>query len=52
MEGNLKEVYFDQYCPTCENKDKPEGDDPCNECLDTPANVDSHKPINYKEKEG
>lgn len=48
---NYLEVYFDQYCKTCEYKDLPEVKDPCNECLATPMNLQSHKPCNYKEKE-
>lgn len=51
MEGDYKIIEFDKYCPTCENKDKPDSEDPCDECLDTPVNVDSRKPINYKKKE-
>lgn len=48
---NMKEVYFDQYCPTCANKDVNEADEPCNECLENPCMEDSHKPMNYKEEE-
>lgn len=49
MEENYKEVYFDEYCKTCEYAKKPEDEDHCNECLNNPANLCSHKPINYKE---
>ena len=49
-EGDYKEVFFDVYCPTCKHRDKPESEDPCDECLDNPANVDSHKPVNWKKK--
>ena len=45
-----KEVYFDQYCNTCKNKNIKESKDPCNECLSNPLNLYSHKPINYKEE--
>lgn len=50
MEDNLKEVYFDQYCKSCEHWEKKDWEDPCNECLAVPANVCSHKPVNYEEK--
>lgn len=43
-----KEVYFDQYCKSCKHKDKGEVDDPCNECLDEPVNLGSHKPVKYE----
>ena len=49
--NNEKEVYFNEYCKKCVNKDvsedDPEGD--CWECLESPVNIDSHKPINFKE---
>ena len=49
-EGDYKEVYFDQYCKKCNDEKTPEGNDPCNECLENPVNIDSHKPINWKAK--
>ena len=51
MDGMYKEVYFDQYCKTCEHKDLPESEDPCFDCLEEPTNFESHKPVHYKEKE-
>lgn len=48
---SLKEVYFDQYCKTCQYKDVDESEDPCDECLNEPVNSYSHKPVNYEEKE-
>ena len=50
MRDGYKEVYFDQYCSTCKNKNVKEFKDPCNECLSNPINLYSHKPINYKEE--
>ena len=47
----LKEVYFNQYCKTCQHKDVDESEDPCDECLNEPVNSYSHKPVNYEEKE-
>ena len=51
MEIKNKIVRFDKYCPKCEYYDLGEGKDPCNECLYSPANQNSQKPINFKEKE-
>ncbi len=51
MENNYKEVLYHKYCRNCEHWDILDGDDPCDECLDNPVNLYSHKPIHYKEKE-
>ena len=51
MEIKNKIVRFDKYCPKCEYNDLDEGKDPCNECLYSPANQNSQKPINFKEKD-
>ena len=47
------EVRFDQYCKKCKHwKENDKGlDEPCNECLDNPTNVNSHKPIKFEEAE-
>ena len=45
----MKEVYFEQYCKTCTNKDVKETEDPCNECLTTGSRPESHKPAKYVE---
>lgn len=52
MIGDYKEVFFDVYCPQCKHYRKPEKLNPCDECLDTPAVVDSHKPINFEQNKG
>lgn len=51
MDNTYKEVYFDQYCNKCVNEHTDESDDPCYDCLATPARENSHKPINFKENE-
>lgn len=51
MEIKDKIVRFDKYCKDCEYFDLDEGLDPCNECLYSPANQNSQKPINFKKKE-
>lgn len=45
-----KEVYFDEWCPKCKYHDTDESEDPCDTCLEYPSNVNSHKPIEFKEK--
>ena len=51
MVGDNKEVFFDVYCPRCEYKGVSESDPngKCWDCLESPVNVDSHKPVNFKE---
>ena len=50
-ENQKKEVYFNEYCKKCKYGPTNEGEDPCNSCLLQPYNYDSHKPVNFKEKE-
>lgn len=50
-EDVYKEVYYDQYCKTCENKNVKENEEPCFSCLAEPTNLYSHKPVRYKRKE-
>lgn len=50
MENNNKEVYFDKYCRNCTHESKKDFEDPCNDCLDNPSNINSHKPVNYEDK--
>ena len=51
MIGDEKEVYFEQYCPKCKsfNDSETDPESPCWDCVNAPANQDSHKPINFKE---
>lgn len=51
MELIEKEVYFDQYCPSCKHREKGEEEDPCHNCLMYPMQSYSHKPINYDKDE-
>ena len=44
-----KLVNFQEYCAKCVYKDKLEEEDPCWDCLVTPVNEDSHKPVMFKE---
>ena len=45
-----KEVYFDQYCKTCEYEKCKEEENPCDDCLNEPVNLYSHKPVMWKAK--
>ena len=51
MEIIEKIVEFDKYCKTCQFKDLKEHEDPCHDCLNNPVNVNSKRPVNYKEDE-
>lgn len=51
---HTKEVYYDKWCPKCEYRKLEEKDfkpeDPCWDCLTQGFNIDSHKPVCFKEK--
>lgn len=49
MEDIYREVNFEKYCKTCENRKKDEKFDPCNDCLEEPMNENSEKPVYWKE---
>jgi hypothetical protein len=51
MEDIMHFVEFDKYCKTCKHKNSDSQEDPCDECLGSPARENSRKPINYKEAE-
>ena len=44
-------VDHEKYCKTCKHKDTYECDEPCNDCLDYPMNVNSEKPLRYEADE-
>ena len=48
-EQKTKEVYYDEWCTKCKNWPVSDGDEPCNECLATPFNLNSHKPVRFKD---
>ena len=48
---DYKEVYFEWYCPECKHALLGLHEEPCNECLDNPVNLYSHKPVKFEEKE-
>ena len=47
--NNTKEVRFDQWCHKCEHYNEPETDDHCNDCLAQSWNIDSTKPLYFKD---
>ena len=49
METKFKEVYFHEHCPNCKYWDLPESEEPCNECMKNGWNINSHKPIKFKD---
>lgn len=50
MVENTKEVYFNEYCESCKYEKLEEDKDPCHDCLSTPMNINSHKPVHYEAK--
>lgn len=49
MEHIDKIVDF-EYCKQCKYEDRLPSENPCHDCLNSPTNTYSHKPINFKEK--
>ena len=49
MTGQIKEVDFAYYCKRCKYFKLPESEDPCDECLNNPGNLESTTPVNYRE---
>ena len=41
-------VRFDKYCKTCKHEKLEENEPPCDECLEHPVNLHSHKPVCYE----
>lgn len=50
--NDYKQVYFGDYCKACRFESCPESEDPCDECLEYPVNLYSHRPVNWKGKPG
>ena len=51
MEIREVEVDFFKYCRSCKHKEKFSTDEPCNECLASPMNIGSEKPVKYEQPE-
>ena len=51
MEVNREKlVEFENWCHKCLFFDKLENEEPCWDCLTETVNIDSHKPVKFKEK--
>lgn len=51
MQSKDKIVAFHEYCYKCKHRDLYGYEEPCNECLNNPTNVNSRKPVKYEEDE-
>ena len=49
--NETKEVYYKEYCKKCKYVKLKEHEDPCNDCLNHPYNINSHKPIRFEERD-
>lgn len=48
MEHDYKFVHFDEYCDKCKHRDTASSQEPCDECLSNPTNLQSHKPVKFE----
>ncbi len=46
-----KFVAFTYWCPRCKHRKTDETEDPCNECLTSPVNQNSRKPIRFESED-
>lgn len=46
-----KEVYYHKYCVDCKHRKVANTEEPCNECLSEPTNLNTHRPVKYEKKE-
>ena len=49
MEQSKKRIVSFLFCRHCVNKAKKESDEPCDDCLENPVNVDSRRPIHFED---
>lgn len=45
------EVHFHEFCKQCKYDRVKETEEPCDECMSEPTNLNSHKPVKYEKKE-
>lgn len=50
MINSDKIVNYYDWCPVCMYLNVDESDDPCHECLSTPVNQDSRRPVKFRKK--
>lgn len=49
MNRHEKIVDFARYCKLCDHWALKDFEEPCNDCLDNPTNLESKRPIHFKE---
>lgn len=49
MRDNHEHIVNFAYCKFCEHKGKKESQDPCDDCLENSVNVESHRPVHFKD---
>lgn len=51
MKSNRHVVDFNKWCPKCKHRNESEFDETsvCYECVESPINYDSHKPVLWEE---
>lgn len=49
LDNEYREVNYGKYCVSCKHADCLENEDPCFECLDSPLNLYTDKPVNWEE---
>lgn len=50
MESREHIVEFENWCAKCQHVAASVTEDPCIECVSTPVNTDSRKPVKWEEK--
>lgn len=50
MESREHIVEFENWCAKCKYVDLSVQEEPCQECVSTPVNTDSRKPVKWEEK--
>lgn len=48
MNNNYKFVNYDEYCCKCKYNNTASSQEPCNECLTNPVNLNSRKPVKFE----
>lgn len=49
-QNRLKMVWYDLWCLYCKYKEKPENEEPCDECLNNSVREETHKPLKFEDK--
>ena len=51
MQNNEKMIFFEKWCTRCKHEATNENKEPCEECISSPVNENSRKPIKFEENE-